>query len=82
MFEWFKEAIKSLNDYAGLFSLLAVLAAVYVPYVIYKKERKNEKQAMQNELDAMEHSSHFPMSMKRREYYTKKQILEKQLDRE
>lgn len=38
--------IESLNDYSGFFSLLAVLAAVFVPIAIYKWERKNERQAM------------------------------------
>ena len=85
MFEWFKEAIKSLNDYAGLFSLLAMIAAIIVPYRIYKKERNDrsnaERQAMQDELEAMEHNSRFPMSMEARKYFTKKHILKKGLNR-
>ena len=78
MFEWFKEAIKSLNDYAGLFSLLAMIAAIIVPYRIYKKERNDrsnvERQAMQDELEAIEQNSRFPMSIEAREYFTKKRL--------
>ena len=44
--------IESLNNYAGLFSLLAVLSAIVVPIVIYKKERKAEKLSMKDELEA------------------------------
>ena len=73
--------IENLNDYAGLFSLLAVLSAVIAPYVIYKRERENERQAMNDELEAMRETSRFPMSFEEREYYTKKSKLEKGLKR-
>ena len=73
--------IESLNNYAGLFSFLAVLAAVIVPIVIYKWERKNERQAMKDELEAMRENSHFPMTIEEREYYTKQGKLEKGLKR-
>ena len=75
------DLIESLNDYAGLFSLLAVLAAVFVPFIIYKKERKSERQAMKDELEAMRENSHFPMTIEEREYYTKQGKLEKGLKR-
>ena len=85
MFEWLNEAIKSLNDYTGLLSLLAMIAAIIVPYCIYKKERNDrsnaERQAMQDELEAIDQNSRFPMSIEAREYFTKKHILEKRLDR-
>ena len=73
--------IESLNNYAGLFSLLAVLAAIVVPIVIHKRERKEERLAMKDELEAMQDNSRFPMSFEEREYYTKKSILEKGLKR-
>lgn len=76
-----REMIESLNNYAGLFSFLAVLAAVIVPIVIYKWERKNERQAMKDELEAMRENSHFPMTIEEREYYTKQGKLEKGLKR-
>ena len=71
--------IESLNNYAGLFSLLAVLAAIVVPVVIHKTERKEERLAMKDELEAMQDNSRFPMSFEEREYYTKKSKLEKGL---
>ncbi|MCR4769419.1 MAG: hypothetical protein K5874_04300 [Bacteroidaceae bacterium] len=73
--------IESLNNYAGLFSFLAVLAAVIVPIVIYKWERKNERQAMKDELEAMQDNSHFPMTYEEREYYTKRDKLRKGINR-
>lgn len=73
--------IEGLNDYAGLFSLLAVLAAVFVPFIIYKKERKSERQAMKDELEAMQDNSHFPMTYEEREYYTKRDKLRKGINR-
>lgn len=73
--------IEGLNDYAGLFSLLAVLAAVFVPIAIYKWERKNERQAMKDELEAMQDNSHFPMTIEEREYYTKREKLKKGINR-
>lgn len=85
MFEWFKEAIKSLNDYAGLLSLLAMIAAIIVPYRIYKKEcndRSNaERQAMQDELEAMEESTHPFIPIEQRKYIAREQMLKKRLDR-
>ena len=73
--------IESLNNYAGLFSLLAVLAAIVVPIVIHKRERKEERLAMKDELEAMQDNSRFPMSFEEREYYTKKSKFEKGLKR-
>ncbi len=73
--------LESLNEYAGLFSLLAVFASVIVPFVIYKKERKDEKQAMKDELEAMQSNSRFAMSFEEREYFTKQAKLEKGLKR-
>lgn len=73
--------IERLNDYAGLFSLLAVLAATIVPVVIYRKTRKNEREDMRDELKAMNDVSGFPMTEGEREYYTKRTSLEKKLRR-
>ena len=81
MIELFRNIIDSLNDYAGLFSLLAVLTSVFVPYVIYKKGRNDERQALQDELEAREENSFFPMSIEEREYYAKNQVLRKKLNR-
>ena len=73
------EWIKSLNDYAGLFALLALLATFVVPIIIYKVQKKDERQAMQDEYDAMMGAARFPMSAEQRCFAAKKQLLEKRL---
>lgn len=73
------EWIKSLNDYSGLFALLALAAAIFVPIIAYKWQRKNERQAAQEELDVMKENEGFPMSIEDRNYYIRKRMLEKTL---
>ena len=75
----FNHIIENLNNYAGLFSLFAVLSAILVPYIIFKKERNAERKALQDELDSMEENSHFSMSQEDRRYFTKRNTLEKRL---
>lgn len=77
----FMEIFACLNDYAGLLSLLAVLAAIIVPYSIYRKQRKDEIQSIKDELDAIGDVSQFPMSSSERDLYTRKFLLEKRLKR-
>lgn len=72
IFDW-------LNSYSGLFSLLAVIAAVFVPYRIYRKQRKDEIQAIKDELEAMKDVGRFPMANSERDLYTRKYLLEKRL---
>lgn len=69
------------NQFAGLLSLCAVLAAIIVPYIIYKKQRKDELQSIKDELESIEEISRFPMTSSERELYTRKFLLEKQLKR-
>ena len=75
MMEW----IHSLNEYAGLFSLLAVIVAIVVPIAIYRRGRRNEMQEAQNELDSINETSRFAMPTDIRNYFTRKSILEKKL---
>lgn len=70
-----------LNQYSGLFSLLAVIASVVIPILIYRKEKSDQRKAAQDELDAMNDNARFPMSMEDRNYYVKKSALEKQARR-
>ena len=49
--EWLKNIIEALNDYAGLFSLLAVVAAIVVPWRIYQRNRKEDLQRLKDELE-------------------------------
>lgn len=73
--------MECLNQFAGLFSLLAVIAAVVVPIIIYKIQRRNERQDAIDEYDAMMENSDFPMSIEQREYFAKRSKLEKRLKR-
>ena len=82
MSEFLKNMLDNLNNYAGLFSLCAVLASIIAPCIIYKKENKAKKQAMQDELESIQEMSRFPMSMQEREFFTKKSMLEKGLKRD
>lgn len=71
------ELLESLNDYAGLLSLLAVVAAIIVPILIYKKEQRNARQEAQDELDAIESTSSIPMSIEEKQYFSRKSYLSK-----
>ena len=70
-----------LNEYSGLFSLLAVVASVIVPLWIYRKQKKEHLQDLKDEYDAMEENSIFSMGLDEREYYGRKSYLEKKLRR-
>lgn len=58
-----KEFIESLNDYAGLFSLLAVI----VPILLYLLGRRDYKKTIRNKLEASKEHYVFPMSESERE---------------
>lgn len=95
-----------LNEYSGLFSLLAVVAslvAIVVSVVIFNKQKKEQEkyyykqkkdqeyfylkqqqdhlQDLQDEYEAIESTSMFPMSLAERGYYGRKSFLEKKLGR-
>ena len=73
-----------LNEYSGLFSLLAVVASIVsivVSVVIYRKQKKDYLQDLKDEYEAIEKTSIFPMSIAEKEYYSRKNYLEKKLRR-
>ena len=95
-----------LNEYSGLFSLLAVVAsvvAIVVSVMIFKKQKKEQEkyyykqkkdqeyfylkqqqdhlQDLQDEYEARESNSMFPMSLAEREYYSRKNYLKNKLGR-
>jgi len=70
-----------LNEYSGLFSLLAVVASVIVPFLIYRKQKKEHLQDLKDEYDAMEENSVFSMGLDERAYYGRKSYLKKKLRR-
>ena len=77
-------SMEFLNEYSGLFSLLAVVAsvvAIVVSVMIYRKQKKDHLQDLKDEYDAIEKTSIFPMSIAEKEYYSRKNYLEKKLGR-
>lgn len=84
-----------LNEYSGLFSLLAVVASIVsivVSVIIYRKQKKDQEnfyqkqqndllQDLRDEYEAIESTSMFPMSLAERGYYGRKSFLEKKLGR-
>ena len=73
-----------LNEYSGLFSLLAVVASIVsivVSVMIYHKQKKDHLQDLKDEYEAIEKTSMFPMSIAEKEYYSRKNYLEKKLGR-
>lgn len=95
-----------LNEYSGLFSLLAVVASIVsivVSVIIYRKQKKEQEkyyykqkkdqeyfylkqqqdhlQDLQDEYEAIENTSMFPMSLAEREYYSRKNYLKNKLGR-
>ena len=76
--------MECLNEYSGLFSLLAVVAsvvAIVVSVVIFNKQKKDHLQVLKDEYEAIEKTSIFPMSIAEKEYYSRKNYLEKKLRR-
>ena len=76
--------MEMLNEYSGLFSLIAAVAAVaglVVPFIIRKKEKKEKRQELLDEYNIRNGLSRFPMSHETRESYAKTQILKKKLEK-
>ena len=77
--------MECLNEFSGLFSLLAVVTsvvAIMVAVVIYRKQTKEHLQDLKEELDAMEDNSVFPMGLAERKKKERKSYLKKKLRRE
>lgn len=73
--EYIRNIIDFININSGIFALLAVIVSVF----IYKRQRYHDKKAMQDELDAMDECSRFPMSDGESQRYIRKYVLEKGL---
>ncbi len=77
-------SMEFLNEYSGLFSLLAVVTsvvAIVVSVMIYRKQKKDHLQDLQDEYEAIESNSKFPMSIAEREYFIHESCLQKKLRR-
>ena len=76
--------MECLNEFSGLFSLLAVVTsvvAIMVAVVIYRKQKQQQLQDLKDELEAIEQYSAFPMGHNEREHFVRKCYLQKKLRR-
>ena len=60
-----------LNEYSGLFSLLAVGASVIVPFWIYRKQKKEQENAYYKQKNDQEHF--YDLQKKDQEHFYQKQ---------
>ena len=79
MIAWLQHIIQELNDYAGLLSLLAVLAAIVVPWCIYRMTQRAHKRELRHELEAMEEDIRWAFTPEERQLNIRKRKLEKDL---
>jgi len=70
-----------LNNHAGLFALLALVAAIWIPRSIYRKQKRDRRNDMQDELEAMNEHPNWGMTSDARAAYTRKRTLEKGINR-
>lgn len=75
MMEYITQVIDIINENSGIVAFCAIIVSIY----IYKRQRYHDKKAMQDELDAMDESSRFPMSDGERQRYIRRYVLEKEL---
>lgn len=76
--------MECLNEFSGLFSLLAVVTsvvAIVVAVVIYRKQKQQQLQDLKDELEAIEQYSALPMGHNEREHFVRKSYLQKKLGR-
>ena len=73
--EYITQAIDFININSGMVAFSAIIVSIY----IYRRQRCHDKKAMQDELDAMDESSRFPMSDGERQRYIRRYVLEKGL---
>lgn len=76
--------MECLNEFSGLFSLLAVVVsvvAIVVAVVIYRKQKQQQLQDLKDELEAIEQYSALPMGHNEREHFVRKCYLQKKLRR-
>lgn len=74
--------MECLNNYSGLLSLLAVVASVIVPFWIYRKQKKEQKLDLKDELEMLKRPRNpLAMNQELRERDEKIELLEKKLRR-
>ena len=73
--EYIAQAIDFININSGIVAFCAIIVSI----VLYKMNRRNEKRAMQNELEAMNEHDIFPKSDCERNRDIRRRTLEKNL---
>ena len=85
LFYQLQQFIDFLNDNAGVIAFLSFLVAIFVPWMIYLKQRndtnKAARQDAQDQLDAMDEVSRFPINSAAHQHYAKKEYLRKKANR-
>lgn len=65
--------------FLSIVAAVAGVCSVFATCIVYKKQKRDRRQELQDEYDALEATSRFPMSQEDRKYYSRKDFLEKQL---
>lgn len=73
--EFIESLVEVINENAGIVALLSIIVSV----ILYRMNRKSERKAMRNELEAMNEHSIFPMSENERNLDIRRRTLEKNL---
>lgn len=83
--EWLGQFIELINDNAGVIAVFSFVAAIVVPIVIYRTQRqdaiRDAKQDAEDQLDAMNEVSRFPINSAAHQHYAKKEYLRKKANR-
>lgn len=72
MLEW-------LNQYSGFLSLLAVLAAIFIPIIIYQKNKRDKRKDLMDEYEAMHEENWSHQIINGREWRVRQRYLEKKI---
>ena len=81
MMELWENIIDVLNEYAGLFSLLAVIAAIVVPICIYKVNRRNELRRLKDRRAAINKYQPYDYPMEVKDRLVESECLDKEIER-
>lgn len=83
--KWLGQFIELINDNAGVIAVFSFVAAIVVPIVIYRMQRqdaiRDAKQDAEDQLDAMDEVSRFPINSAAHQHYAKKEYLRKKANR-
>lgn len=75
-------SMEALNDYSGFLSFLAVVVSaigIVVSVILYFLNERSKRKDYEDELDAINRSSVFPIGSERRKGYQRKLYLENKL---